>query len=260
MVSASSFTRHYLKKTFIPIQSGFTLIELLVVVVMLSVLLIGLIFTFNPVAQINKSKDLQREHDLEQVKAALDTYYNDKGCYPTSLNFGSAWASGQNIYMTKVPQDPDYISGSTTNLSYIYQTDGTSCPQWNVLYSGLKGAISSSTTCPLSQRTSCVPQGFNTYYNFCLSSGTVDCSVISSSSLSSGGNIGGGGGGGNNVPTPTPTSGPIVCPGENYYGCSSDDRCNSENPKEGNCIGYGGATQCYCDQLCRVNGVKQCAN
>lgn len=256
---APSFTRHSIEK-------GFTLIELLVVVVMLSVLLLGLIFTFNPLSQINKAKDLQREHDLAQVKTALDSYYNDKGCYPTSLTFGSSWTSGQTTYMAKVPQDPDYVSGSSLDLPYIYQTDGSSCPQWNVLYSGLRGPASTSTACALSQRSSCVPQGFNQFYNFCLSSGTVDCSVISSSVLQTGGggNGGGGGGGGNPTATPTPTPYIVNCPSGNYYGCTGNNACNSiwdqvaQAPTQ--CLGYGGTLQCYCDSLCRVNGVKQCAN
>lgn len=253
---AFASARSPLKKGYTPQELGFTLIELLIVIIMLSVLLLGLIFTFDPLAQINKGKDLQREHGLEQVKAALDSYYNDTGCYPTSLNFGSGWSVSQTSYMSKVPQDPDYVTSSSTNLSYVYQTDGSNCPQWNVLYAGLRGAIRPLVSCPLSQRSSCVPQGYNAYYNFCLSSGVVDCAYIASTTLPTGGRGGSGGGG----VTPTPTPYTIVCPNNQYYGCTADNRCNSLFPKEGKCFGYGGTTQCYCDQLCRVNGVGQCAN
>lgn len=244
-------------------NSGFTLIELIVVIVMFGVLILGLIFVLKPVTQINKGKDLQRQHDIGQIKSALDAYYNDTGCYPTSLTFGSSWKSGSTTYMTKVPQDPDYVSGSTSNLSYVYQTDGSSCPQWNVLYAGLRGPIGNSVACPLSQRAVCLPQGFNAFYNLCMPSGSVDCSVVASSALdtgNSGGGSGGSGGNGNSSPTATPTPYVIVCPGDNYYGCTGNNACNSIYPKEGKCVGYGGSIQCYCDSLCRVNGIKQCAN
>lgn len=251
--------KRYVKPPFVYFQGGFTLIELLVVVIMISVLIVGLIFTFNPIGQINKAKDLQRQHDLDQVKATLDTYYNDTGCYPTTLTFGSSWSVNQTTYITKLPQDPDYITNTSNYLPYVYQTDGSVCPQWNVLYAGLRGPISTSVACPLAKRTACVPQGFNVYYNFCLSSGTVDCAYISSTTVGTSG-TGTGGGAGGGSPTPTPTLYPVVCPNDLYYGCTSDNRCNSLFPKEGKCFGYGGTIQCYCDQLCRVNGVAQCAN
>lgn len=248
-------------------QSGFTLIELILVIMMIGVLITVIVLVIKPVVQINKAKDLKRQHDLSQIKSSLDAYYNDNGCYPTSLPFGAAWksANGKTTYMAKVPQDPDYISGSTSNLGYVYQTDNTTCPQWNVLYAGLRGQANSSTSCPLSQRAVCLPQGYNSYYNLCFSSGEVDCSYIAGSSLpvgggSQGGGGSNGGGGGNSAPTATPTPYVIVCPGDVYFGCTGNNACNSIYPKEGKCIGYGGTIQCYCDSLCRVNGVKQCAN
>ncbi len=252
----SAHTRHSLEK-------GFTLIELLVVVVMFATLLLGLIVTFNPLGQINKAKNLDREHNLDQIKSALDSYYNDNGCYPTALTFGSIWQNNNSVYMPKVPQDPDFVSGSTSNLPYVYQTDGSSCPQWNVLYAGLRVPINISLPCPLAKRTACVPQGFNSFYNFCLSSGTVNCAYIASTSLQTGPTP-------TQPATPTPTVGPTPTPyivncQTNYYACTGDNRCNvlsvdpvSHQPTQ--CFGYGGTYQCYCDNLCRVNGVLQCAH
>lgn len=228
-------------------KNGFTLIELLIVVAMLGILFLGLIFTLNPLTQFNKAHDAQREHDLSQIKNALDTYYNDTKCYPATLSLLSS------KYAQKVPSDPD------GTLPYVYQTDSSSCSQWNVVYAGLKAHVPLSNPCPLTSLQSCLPKDYQTSgYNYCVISGNVDCSIIASSTI---GPVGGGSssssGGNNTTPTPTPTPYIINCPGNNYYGCTGDNRCNSISPIT-QCFGHGGNIQCYCDSLCRVNGVKQC--
>ncbi len=240
---------------------GFTLIELLVVIGMLAVLMLGLIFTFNPQEQFNKAKDAQREHDLAQIQRALDTYFNDTGCYPISLTFGSVWKSATGaVYMEKVPQDTDCSANPTK--CYIYQVPSGSCPQWNVLYASLRSSAIPVNACPLVIRntsTACLPANYGVIsgYNYCVASGLFDCTVIAGSTIfGSGGGSGGGGsgGGGSSTPTPTPTPGMLLCTGGNYYGCSAaggnTTRCNSESPPQNNCIGYGGTIQCYCDSHC----------
>lgn len=242
-------------------SSGFSLIELLIVIMMLGVLSLGLILTLNPIAQYNKAKDSQREHDLAQIQRALDSYTNDTHCYPTTLTFGSKWSVNGQVYMEKVPQDPN-CSSSGDNC-YVYETDGTSCPQWNVLYAALKGSADLSHACPLTTRngsTTCLPIGYTTSgYNYCVTSGDIDCSVIAGTTFgaqASGGTGGSGESGGSGGGTPTSTPGPSatptppVCPGDQYFGCSGgDNRCNSIAPKE-QCTTFGGQTTCYCDQHC----------
>ncbi len=229
-------------------QSGFTLIELVVVLAILGILLVGLITTFNPLAQYNKANDGKREHDLGQIQRALDSYFNDTGCYPTSLTFGVIWKVHNHVYMEKVPQDPD--CGSDSDKCYLYEPDSTSsCPQWNVLYSALRSSSVPSNACPLAQRTSCVPNGYRTNnYNYCTISGSVDCSQVASYVINQGDTVptvtGGSGG-----PTITPTPTPLACPGDQFYGCTGDNRCNSIAPKT-QCTDYGGDIHCYCDQHC----------
>lgn len=236
-------------------EAGFTLIELLIVVVMLGVLLLGLITTFNPLTQYNKAQDGKREHDIGQIQRALDSYFNDNGCYPTSLAFGQKWASAKGqIYMEQIPQDPN--CSSDPNQCYKYEPDPNSCPQWAVLYGSLRGPAIPANACPLVTRnnaTDCLPVGFtDNNYNYCLLMGGIDCSSVSSfvigpTSVPTSGGGGGNGGGNNNGPTATPT--PLICPGGNYYGCTSNSRCNAISPKT-QCTDYGGAIQCYCDQHC----------
>lgn len=180
---------------------GFTLIELIVVIGMLSILFLVAISVINPIGQINKGKDAVRQHDLQQVKTALDTYYNDHGCYPTAVPFNAAWKEGNNIYMQTVPQDA--TCDGKTQSCYTYQVDNTSaCPQWDVLYGELVSSIVKSPSqilCPLTSLTNCLPKNYaSSGYNFCLLSGNVDCAYIAQSNLPT------------PMPTaqPTPTSGP----------------------------------------------------
>lgn len=71
-----------------------------------------IIFLIDPSTQLNKAKDGQRREDFKQVRAALDMYYNDHNCYPTSLTFGQEWRVGQTTYMKQVPQDPSCSNSS----------------------------------------------------------------------------------------------------------------------------------------------------
>lgn len=243
------------KNIFRPVmssQKGFTLIELLVVIVMLGILLTAFVVGFNPLAQYNKAEDGKREHDLGQVQRALDSYFNDKGCYPTSVPFGQKWSVNGQVYMEQVPQDPNCTRD--VNQCYKYEASPTTCPQWAVLYGSLRSPLVPANSCPLITRnnsTSCLPVGFNdNNYNYCLLLGGIDCPTVSHfiigpTSIPGSDN---GNGGGNNGPTPTPT--PLLCPGGQYYGCTSNSRCNAITPKT-QCTDYGGAIQCYCDQHCQ---------
>lgn len=257
MAFFSSFSFRTLKK-----QNGFTLIELIVVVVIIGTLFAALAFLFNPAAQLNKAQNARRQHDLEQVRTALATYYDDTGCYPTTLNFAQTFSLTGKTYMTTVPEDPKCTTRGVS--CYIYQTDPTtSCPQWNVLYDTLAAPLPPNITCPLtSMSNSCVPTNYQQLgINYCVISGNIDCAKISVAITPSpppGGSGGGGGSsGGNGVPTPTPT--PAIC--GQYYACTGQgsNGCNVLDAQaEQGCVQNGGSVTCYCDSLCRVNGVSQC--
>ena len=189
---------------------GFTLIELLVVISMVGVMISFFLIFINPFKQVQKAKDAQRQADLSNIRQALDTYYNDHNCFPASLPFGSPWQVGSTVYMKKVPQDPDCLSGGSC---YQYLNDTETCPQWNVLFS--KAAVSSNaTSCPLQQIPSCVPSNYyDSGYSSCIVSGTVNCPTLVSMSIPTSG-------GSQTVPTvaigptspPQPTSTPTQIP------------------------------------------------
>ncbi|MCL5434893.1 MAG: type II secretion system GspH family protein [Patescibacteria group bacterium] len=247
-------------------NSGFTLIELLVVVVMLSALVTMLIITINPIKQLQKAKDARRQHDLLQIRNALDSYFNDLNCYPATLTIGGQFNKGATVYMQKTPQDPDYANGSA---SYAYEVDNTSsCSQWNVLYAKLSNSQNLQVSCSLSQMkdsngNACVPTNYQALgYNYCVLSGKVNCDFISSNPLPSPVLP-------SSTPTPTPTPTPTSTsaptptstptstptptatptPTPPPFNCSpnyfavSVGLCNSVTSNQ--CTIYGGSLTCY---------------
>jgi prepilin-type N-terminal cleavage/methylation domain-containing protein len=165
---------------------GFTLLELVVVMGVLSILIALSITLIDPVKQISRARDSQKRSDLEQIKTALDLYYEDNKCYPTpnSLEFGSKWESenGKVVYMAKVPVSPD------SNTPYNYLTDGL-CPQWYLL--DVRGSVdhglisaSNKTSCALDSQNGCMPFSEENYTHICTYGGIVDCGYISSTPLS----------------------------------------------------------------------------
>lgn len=190
---------------------GFTLIEFLVVVTIVGVLTAGTIYTFDPFSQLKRGKDAERRDDLAQIKNAVEAYYQDNNCYPTSIPFGSSWTSGSTVYMQKVPQDVTCASPSGYCYQYITDTGApNNCPQWNVLFARLSEPTSQSNSiCPLSSiNSSCVPQDYDSNWA-CALSGAVNCQLLSVSGFVY--NVGVGDPGTQAVPTITPTI-PVATP------------------------------------------------
>jgi general secretion pathway protein G len=116
--------------------SSFTLIELLVVIAIVSSLSALLVPNF--MAARERARDAQRKSDLKQIQKALEMYKQDKTppIYPDNgfftSNEGKCWSSGGtdtscpagNIYMNKIPEDPNrqdgyYFESDNTTLTYI---------------------------------------------------------------------------------------------------------------------------------------------
>lgn len=244
----------------------------------------GILFTasmlvINPVNQIKKVNDVQRKRDLEQIKTALDVYYNDNNCYPNpgDIPFGSEWLAGNAIYMKKVPQDSNY--------PYVYDNNGigvSSCPQWGVLFARLDLPSQSGTVlCPLeNQGKKCLPDNYTQKgYNYCVVSGVVDCDYLATSKAfdniviptpitpptqgptsiititpTPGGN-----------PTPTPTSTPTTTPTLSptppptiiYGDCFCSQGGQPGGPlydiRSGNCNRVDPGPYNYCDSRCTLH-------
>lgn len=240
------------------LSSGFTLVELLVVITMVSVLVSFLLLLFNPIKQIQKARDAQKQQNFKQINSALDSYYNDNNNYPTSLPFGLIWQGGNTVYMEKVPQDPDCDGGGSC---YDYLTDPSN-PQWNVLFAKVNSPPNSSISCALASLNNCFPSNYAASgYNYCVLSGKVDCNYISSQILPP--NAGAGTGSNPNptnsptpagpTPTPVPTIPPVHC--NRFYALTGSGPngplCNdlSSDPNS-QCSIHGGTYTCYSQSNC----------
>jgi general secretion pathway protein G len=137
---------------------GFTLIELLVVVAIVA-LLSSIVFASLNTARA-KGRDAKRLSDLQQIRTALELYYNDNnGTYPTTGNaywgncsgFFSKGVSGPGgyipnlapTYIPVLPLDPNPIS---SNTCYVYNSDGAN---YNFLiYKTVEGTVPASLQRP----------------------------------------------------------------------------------------------------------------
>ena len=88
-------------------KEGFTLIELLVVVAIIGLLVVIALVAINPVRVIQNSRDSRARVELNQLKASLQLYFNERRSYPAG--------SGdlQPDYMREVPADTTYVGTSS---------------------------------------------------------------------------------------------------------------------------------------------------
>ncbi len=108
------------------LSRGFTLVELLVVIAIIGVLATLLLLQLNVARQ--KARDARRVADINQVRSALELFFDDTGTYPTSTNLGTFTYSGKQVgdYLNKIPDDPlrsctvGVYDGATTDPSGCY--------------------------------------------------------------------------------------------------------------------------------------------
>jgi len=113
--------------------TGFTLIELLVVIA-----IIGLLSTIAIISLNNsrlKARDAKRISDLNQVRNALELYFNDCYSYPAALTVGgdivgtdgNCNPANDTTYMKAIPSNPTpWEDGGCPTSDYIYTRDSQS--------------------------------------------------------------------------------------------------------------------------------------
>ncbi len=106
---------------------GFTLIELLVVIGIIGILASTVTASIAPARE--KARDAKRMQDLNQIRNAIELYYENNGSYPQfraytdATNCGFNWCSLETAldpYITDLPRDP--VGGTT----YVYYYDANS--------------------------------------------------------------------------------------------------------------------------------------
>ena len=101
LMAGRRFRSHSLgfRKTILKPLTGFTLIELLVVIAIIGILASIVLAALNSARQ--RSRDVRRLADINQLQKAIELYYDDTGSYPTALADIVAPA-----YIATEPHDP----------------------------------------------------------------------------------------------------------------------------------------------------------
>lgn len=68
-------------------KTGFTLVELLVVVAIIAILVTIVIIAINPRTVIQQTNDTKKRSEMNQIKTALQLYFNDNNSYPAAPSF-----------------------------------------------------------------------------------------------------------------------------------------------------------------------------
>ena len=211
------------------LKNGFSLSEILLVVAIIAILVAMALFNYK--TQIHKGFDKKRKDHLARLKIAFEDYYNDHNCYPDSTLITTFTCEGQqlNPYMQAVPCDP---RGS----QYIYDNDGTTCPQWFEIYTNLEyfqDEIINDIGC----QSGC---GSGNDYNYGVSSSNVSVGTVPGSSQPPSGSA-----------SPYPSdSGYAWC--SEYYGCIG-----------GSCVSIGPTQVCepnYCTDNCDDPSGLRCSS
>lgn len=116
-------------------KEGFTLIELLIVIVILGIL--AAFVSGNFFSSLKKGRDARRKADLNNVKKALEMYYEDNLKYPDKLTWGFPLIDTKGrMYIKRLPKDP------TLGCSYKYEHVSSPQEGWR-LYSIIENPLDS---------------------------------------------------------------------------------------------------------------------
>lgn len=115
-------------KKHLRLSKGFTLVELLVVIAIIGVLATLLLLQLGVARQ--RARDAKRIADVNQVRTAIELYFDDNGQYPQVATFSALGALVVPKYLVLLPADPLNVSPHIYNYAY---NGNTKYQVWAVL-------------------------------------------------------------------------------------------------------------------------------
>ena len=100
------------------LQRGFTLVELLVVIAIIGILATLLLLQLGVARQ--RARDAKRIADVNQVRTAIELYFDDNGWYPQQVSYTAAVGLLVPKYLTLPPVDP--LNAGLYEYRYAYHT------------------------------------------------------------------------------------------------------------------------------------------
>lgn len=98
-------------------KKAFTLIELLIVIAIIGILA-GILFVSIGTAPLQKSRDVKRVADMQNLRTALTLYYSDNNVYPATPADNLVGLLGLNpTYIPAQPRDPLYDTASASGAA-----------------------------------------------------------------------------------------------------------------------------------------------
>ena len=97
-------------------QKGFTLVELLVVIAIIGILASMLLLQLGVARQ--RARDAKRIADINQVRTALELYFDDNGQYPAQATYAGLAGSVVPKYLTQLPADSLNVAPHTYGYAY----------------------------------------------------------------------------------------------------------------------------------------------
>jgi len=117
----------YMKKSS-RLSRGFTLVELLVVIAIIGVLATLLLLQLGVARQ--RARDAKRIADVNQVRTAIELYFDDNGQYPQVATYTALGSLLSPKYLVLLPEDPLNLSPHVYNYAY---NGNTKYQVWDVL-------------------------------------------------------------------------------------------------------------------------------